>query len=433
MQRKTVNYIFSVVVMSLLFIGYQSCTSTSEITKISSLAVLKSMETSPLGITESSKKSKAYMPSLKHLSHTPEKVVRINFHFMNNSSETVNFKEERARKYVKDLMYYCHKNLKTNKASRLPIRNNYEVIPARYKYEITTSKGYEKEAGIYMHQDDELYYFIYKGKDRNLGSRKLYDKYAIGQDSILNIFMVPHFPDSLDSPTYGSGGSKGVALGTHVKISGMHQDKFDPWSNRGNFNHEVGHIFSLGHAWRKDGCEDTPEHDNKCFAPDGTRCDSLTSNNLMDYNTFQEALTPCQLGRVHQKMTMKKSRVKKFVKKTWCTYDPAKTLTIRDSIKWTGEKDLSGDIIIEAEGFLEICSRISMPKGGKILVKSGGTLFLNNAWLHNDCDQSWEGIFSEKLKKEIGNIVYLGKPKIENTSTPFSLDVTEELQIKNKQ
>ncbi len=425
MQSKIVKYSFGTLLSLLIIVALQSCKTLSGLTKVSGISDLTLIEQSPIGVSANCKKPEAYVPTLQHLSHTPEKVIRINFHFMNNSAQTVNFKEERARKYAKDLLYYSHENLK-NKASNIPIGNNYEVIPARYKYEITTSEGYEKEAGVYMHNDDDLYYFLFKGKNRNLGSRKMYDKYAIGEDSILNIFMTPHHPDSVASPTYGFGGSKGVALGTHVKISGMHQRLFDPWSNKGNFNHEIGHIFSLGHAWRKDGCDDTPEHDGKCFAPDGTECDSLTSNNMMDYNTWQEAITPCQLGRIHQKMSMKKSRVKKYIKKEWCTLEPTKTITIKDQVSWAGEKDLRGNIIIESGGYLEILCRVSIPPDGKILVKPGGTLLLNNAWLHNDCDKTWEGIFVETQKKESGKVLYLGNPQIENTKEPFSYEVTTE-------
>ena len=431
MQKKIAKYILGILILSGIIFVHQSCKITSGMTKISSISDLTVIENSPFGVSANCKKSKAYLPTLAHLSHTPEKVIRVNFHFMNNEAKTVNYSEENARRYARDLLVYAHKNLE-NRASNLPLGNDYEVIPSRYKYEITSSEGYEKDAGVYMHYDDELYYFVFKGKDRNLGSRAMYNKYAIGQDSILNIFMTPHFPDSIASPTYGFGGSKGVALGTHVKISGMHKRRFDPWSNTGNFNHEVGHIFSLGHAWRNDGCDDTPEHDNRCFAPDGTACDSLTSNNMMDYNTFQNAITPCQLGRVHQKMSMKSSRVRKFVKNDWCTFNAAKTLTIRDNVSWAGEKDLRGNIVIESGGFLEILCRVSMPPKGKILVKSGGTLLLNNAWLHNDCDKTWDGIFVETENNNSGKVQYIGNPKIENTVEPFSLELSEEKQEKSK-
>jgi len=143
---------------------------------------------------------------------------------------------------------------------------------------------------------------------------------------------------------------------------------------------------------------------------------------MMDYNKWQKSITPCQLGRMHQKMSMKSSKVRKYIRKDWCNFDINKSLTIRDSVTWSGEKDLQGNLTIESGGFLEISCRVSLPPGGKIVVKTGGKLLLNNAWLHNDCNQNWKGIFIESNKKEKGKILRIGNPEIENTEEPFSLD-----------
>ena len=370
----------------------------------------------------------SYVPSLEYPDHLPKKVIRLNFHFMNNADSSVNYRWKNVKRYAKDLVYHCHEFLANNKKMILPYQNEIPALPTRYRYELTASEGFEANKGIYNHIDDELYYYLHKGRNSNLGSRKVFEKYSIGADSILNIFLIPHHPDSISSPTYKGGGQQGVALGTSfVKISGLHQRKFNPWANRGNLNHEIGHIFSLGHAWRRDHCADTPEHKNDCFSKthNGSKCDSLYSNNVMDYNTFQNAWTPCQIARMHLKMSREKSRVRKYVKKTWCNYRPEAYITIRDSIVWTGEKDFNGDIIIESGASLEIRSRMSMPPNGKIYVKKGGKLILNNARLHNDCDKQWKGIFLEKSKKENAEVFYIGEVAVEDTLDGFAMEVSE--------
>ena len=428
MHKNPFNLIFSgVLFLGVLFLVH-SCKVSSELISLTQVEQFQRIQKRSLGANRNCSSQEGYTPSLKYPDHIPMKIIRVNFHYMNNSDSTVNFRLDRAKKYTKDLLFYCHEKLEKNKRVNLPLGHNMPVLPFRYRYELTASEGYESNNGVYVHNDDDLYYFLFKGKNQNLGKRTVYEKYAIGEDSILNIFMQPHHPDSVGTPTYGKGGSKGVALGSFVKISGMHRDKFNPWANKGNFNHEVGHIFGLGHAWRNDGCDDTPVHKNDCFAKStkGTKCDSLWSNNMMDYNTTQDALSPCQIGRVHSKMSQRNSRARRYIKKTWCKYDPLKTIVIRDSIIWSGEKDLSGDLVIESNGFLEIQCRLSIPPGGQILVKKGGTLVLNDSWLHNDCGKSWKGIKVESSKKKTGIVRYLGKPKIENTGVEFSFEKLKE-------
>lgn len=76
-------------------------------------------------------------------------------------------------------------------------------------------------------------------------------------------------------------------------------------------NHEIAHLLKVRHSWiPNDGCGDTPPNPN-CweFGASDTTCPasapnccsdwSYLSNNLMDYNSYQPALTPCQIDRMH--------------------------------------------------------------------------------------------------------------------------------------
>lgn len=114
--------------------------------------------------------------------------------------------------------------------------------------------------------------------------------------------------------------SRGIASGAPDKrwtvLFNMHQlskQKRSYWPAT-LIMHEIGHNLGLRHTWNQnDGCDDTPMnpyHLNRsatgfqCWAlnePATSKCDSLhkCSNNMMDYNAYQNALTECQLAKIH--------------------------------------------------------------------------------------------------------------------------------------
>jgi Secretion system C-terminal sorting domain/Pregnancy-associated plasma protein-A len=76
--------------------------------------------------------------------------------------------------------------------------------------------------------------------------------------------------------------------------------------------HEIGHCLNLSHSWSSDDyCDDTPVGYEISSGVYG-QCDDWSSNtnspcnnwanvsnNSMDYNVYSNALTPCQIGRIH--------------------------------------------------------------------------------------------------------------------------------------
>lgn len=358
-----------------------------------------------------------YAPDSSSLDYFNWKYMRVNFHWINAADSSSNYGGQYAIDLVKGMVAAANKDLRENRKQWLPYGNDIPVFPAFIQYQITPQPDQPGDEGIYFHYDDEICYYIHKGKYRNLGNREVFNRYAIGKDSILNIFIMPHHPDSVASPTYTSYGV-GVALGSFIKMSGPFETKGPGWSFRGIFNHEVGHILSLGHAWIKDGCADTPEHSLDCWSrTDTPPCDTAASNNMMDYNAVQHALTPCQIGKMHARIADERSTARKFFIPKWCTLNPEKTITIRDSVEWRGSKDLEGNLIIEEDQQLTIYCRVSIPAGGKIVVKPGGSLVLEeNAKLHNACGEDWLGIEIEESGRKKGALIFRETPTIENTS-----------------
>ncbi len=354
-----------------------------------------------------------YVPDTNHLDHTPWKYIRVNFHWVNSSDSSSNYRGEYAKKVVKSLLVSANKDLKENNKLWLPYGNNIPVISTRLQYVLTPHPDDPSDDGIYEHYDDELCFYIHKGRNRNLASRSVMNKYGVQKDTVLNVFIMPHHPDSVASKTYTSYGV-GVALRNFVKIAGPFEMKNAGWAHRGNFNHEVAHILGLQHAWLNDGCDDTPRHSLDCWnRTEEPPCDKQTSNNMMDYNAFQHALSPCQIGKMHANIAREYSNARKFILPTWCELKADKTITIQDSIVWKGAKDLEGHLIIANSGQLAVNCRLSLPKNAKISIEPTGKLVLNpDAKLHNACGDQWQGIEIQEKGKQKGALVIIGDPVI---------------------
>ncbi len=344
------------------------------------------------------------------------KYLRVNVHFMNAADSSQNYNRRRAVPYAKELIASANDWLGRNRKMALPIGNQTPVLPIGYRYVISPSKGYETEAGIYCHYDDRLYAFVTKGRARNTYNRDVIQNYGIGLDSIVNIFIMPHHPDSVVSKTYKVT-SAGVALGSGVKITGLFETRKPAAAFRGLVNHEIGHVLGLRHTWNSnDGCTDTPKHPNCWNTSDEPPCDSLGSNNVMDYNAHQFAFTPCQIGKIHMNMSRESGRARKLLMPTWCQLDEAQTIYITDTVTWHSAKDLEGNIVIQDGGILRVHCRVSMPKDGSISVAPQGILELHQARLHNACGDLWKGIQIRSRGSNKGLVRDLSNSVIENVA-----------------
>ncbi len=366
---------------------------------------------SPCGSWES------YLPDTNHLEHTPMRHIRVNVHWMNTEDTLFRFTGKEAELYAKNLIRAANYDLDKNRRMYLPYGNETTVYPTRYRYVLTPRTGVAGDDGIYFHYDDELYYYVHRGKNRNLYQRAVFDKYGVQMDTVLNIFIMPHHPDSVASPTYSAFGV-GVALSNAVKIAGIyanHSKHDDYWGFRGVWNHEVGHILGLSHAWTRDGCDDTPEHKQECFSnKQPPPCDTATSNNVMDYAAEQNAWTPCQIGRIHQRLSAENSPARKFLLPAWCELKDSMEIVIRDTVTWNSARDLEGRLTIGPGGQLTIRCRVSMPPGGLITIAPGGRLILDGARLHNACGEQWDGILVQKTGNSAGRLLLIGDPKLED-------------------
>jgi len=342
----------------------------------------------------------SYLPDPQHPEYQPMRYLRVNFHVVNSLDSTRNFKPDSARVYLTEMLRLANAALDTNQRNwRSP--EGTAVLFKGFRYVLYAQPG---DDGFYFHYDDNLFYLIYKGKNQNNHKREVIDQFGVGLDSIINIFIQAHHPDSLLSKTYDAT-VQGIALGKDVKMAGLFGGVNNIRENAGLLNHEIGHALTLQHAWAGDGCDDTEPHPNNCWVwSRNPPCRDEASNNLMDYNAYKLAMTPCQIGKVHQVFANEKSRIRPCLEPLWC--ERGADVVVRDSVHWTGARELTGNLVLMPGARVRVSCRLSIPPGGRIVVSPGATLWLDEtAFLHNACGETWQGIEVQSKGKLKGLLV----------------------------
>ena len=357
----------------------------------------------------------AYLPDTLHPRYQPPRIVQLAFHYMNTQDTFYQeYEGGEGLEYAKSLVYYMNSNLSRNEPYRL--NPDLPVYPPGWRFEIGKDPE-TAEPAVYHHYTDDDYDYLHAGPHQNRGDRGVL-KYTVTPDSLLNIFIMAPPRDSMGSPTFQPEDPLGVWMGSVVKVTGFHPRR-QPWSHKNNLNHEANHAFGLPHAWlQNDGCDDTVVHPNDCWNENSNPgCDTLASNNVMDYNVWQIALTPCQIGRVREAFAREGSKARGWLKTGWCRYRPDQPIRIREEVNWEGGHDLESDLIITNGARLYVNERLHLPIGARIVIEPGGTLHLGpKAWLHNDCGENWGGIQIGRVGRNQGMLITEDGFRVDNLS-----------------
>lgn len=362
----------------------------------------------------------------------PPYEIRVQVHVMQDEFGRNNFSEDSGPAIIRSIIADANLGLANNQKMWLPKGNETEVWPTGYQYVLVGGEG--DTDGIFFHRDkDSLFYLINRGKFSNLGDERVFKKYGSGGDTILNIFVMANHPDSARSSTYVRT-DNGIAFSTWVKVVNWYENMRDTvwdgttfslpkgsWYCKNLLNHEIGHVLGLRHAWTySDGCEDTPTHDNCWNFTVSGPCKEGVSNNVMDYNTYQNAWTPCQIERIRRIMTQANSSVRKLIRPIWYPKDSIYKLVVDDPMTWSLPVDLAGDLIINSGVILSINQTVNMPPDGEIQIMPGAQLHLGELGMITHLGASkWKGIKLMGKKRERGAVVIHPEGKLNNMKVTY--------------
>jgi Pregnancy-associated plasma protein-A len=402
-----------IILLLLLFLG---CSRQALKTERSDLVLTK--ETPGFAPRKPAKNANDwvnYLPDTLYPAATPILYVRMNIHYVNSSDRKHPFTGEKMRSHAQFMITVLNHMLENNTPMYLPAGNNTPAMDARIRVVLATDPNIPGDTGIYEHLDDSLCWVnTKKGTKRNFFDTAILGKYNLGGDSVVNVYIMSHDPDSVASASYKPL-TQGVWLVKGIKlVTNLFNPNDEPGAHL--ILHELGHGLTLMHAWGNDGCDDTPKHKN-CYGIDpenGCPLDS-TSNNFMDYNTFQRAITPCQIAKMRKDLISHQAKHRAWLQRDWCQNDPAQDVFVSDDLDWGGERDLKGSVTIGKGATLRISGRVHLPAGASITVRPGGKLvLLDGAWLHNDCGLIWQGVLTQTRGKQTGLVEVLGNYRFEN-------------------
>ncbi len=371
-----------------------------------------------------------YAPDAEYPEHTPTRYVRVNCHFLYDERGELGLRKRDTEPFVRELLRRANGYLNQNMKMRLPLNNDTPVLPVRYQYVLTGDPDVPGDIGIYHHTHPTLCYFKYDTPTRRNTHFKpdVFDEFGVQKGEVLNIFFLEHHPDSIGAKGYKT--PKGIGGSKWVKMAAVNQQYKKKWINEptgtgslGEFssrllNHEIGHSLGLNHTWNSnDGCDDTPKNPN-CWAPGHPKSctEEMSSNNVMDYNKWSQAFTPCQLAKVHYNFSKLSATQRRILRPDWCTYDKKASIDIKSDIVWEGSKDIAGDIVIKNGGQLTLNCRLSLSEGAKIIVYPKGRLVVDGGAITNTCEGNWGGIEIKDDGNVSGQVDFYNKAMVANVA-----------------
>lgn len=243
--------------------------------------------------------------------------VRVNFHFINKDDGTGNYSATNdplpndgfyggnGFEFSNMLVKALNQNLDQNAGQNL--NPSAPVIPIEHRFAL---------AGVYFWNNTTEYLYDAWGRTGELTA--LHNKYSKNITQTINLYFVLSNDANPNTSVKGSaylGGGHNMQTGwmrTYLewrdKIHGNASWEYYQGIFLDIINHECGHCLNLGHTVvvgsSDDGCVDTPPSSNS--PPNHCWCDVNCSNNLMDYNCLENALSVCQIEKIRNQILSNK-------------------------------------------------------------------------------------------------------------------------------